>query len=113
MIGKNNVYMDIGLERAAQDAEYGGRDHDDEHERADWLNFIQKQYKKAVDASDKFDALDIKLDDFDHDKDDADGSAFDDMSVEHGLSLIEYRTRLVMIAALCVAAVESLDRSAR
>jgi hypothetical protein len=43
----------VRTERAAQDAEWGGADHDDEHGPRDWMVFILKQLGAAA----KYDAL--------------------------------------------------------
>lgn len=70
---KDRIFRDVKAERARQDAQWGGPAHDDEHELADWLSYIEQQAGAAY-------------------RNDAP------------------RERLVKIAALAVAAIESLDR---
>lgn len=76
-----DVYVDIRAERERQDMQWGGPEHDDEHAPADWLHFIDKQSTEGF--------LDDELGE-----------------QEPG----SYRMRLVKIAALAVAAIESHDR---
>lgn len=68
------VLNDVRRERALQDKQWGGPEHDDEHLPDDWMEFIETQVAKYR----------------------ADQSQF--------------RERFVKIAALAVAAIESLDR---
>ncbi len=74
---RGSIVRQILDERCAQDREWGGPDHDDNHYPGDWLNLIERQVRRAwpVDA-------------------------------------FEYRRRrLVKIAALAVAAMDSFDRT--
>lgn len=41
------VLADVQTERARQDAQWGGADHDDEHHAVDWLIYIDKQFGGA------------------------------------------------------------------
>lgn len=41
---------DIAAERRAQDAQWGGPEHDDQHAGADWLRYIRKQVDRAESA---------------------------------------------------------------
>lgn len=77
----HDVFSDIRYERERQDAQWGGPEHDDEHDPKDWLHFIDKQTIAGV--------FDVELGE-----------------QEPG----SYRMRLVKIAALAVAAIESHDR---
>lgn len=43
----SKVIDDILAERAAQDAQWGGPAHDDEHSMIDWLNYISYQLRHA------------------------------------------------------------------
>lgn len=70
---------DVMAERRTQDEQWGGAAHDDEHAAYEWLEYIDKQVRKA------------------------NGVRNDDD---------RYRSRLVKIAALAAAAIESVDRSA-
>ncbi len=70
-----HILDEIKAERAAQDAKWGGPDHDDEHSMADFVDFIDDQLRKC----------------------------------EYGNNT-ETRKRLVKVAALCVAAIQSFDR---
>lgn len=71
----------IWAERMAQDEQWGGEQHDDEHNMDDWLRFIRYQEAMAVQAS-------IRAD-------------------QH-----EFRDRMIKVAALALAALESIDRQA-
>lgn len=42
-----NIYELIAAERLAQDAEWGGPEHDDQHSDADWTLFIGKHFDRA------------------------------------------------------------------
>lgn len=75
----NDILQDILKERAAQDAKWGGPDHDDQHDPEEWLDLIEEQVDHA----------NVLI-----------GSSTDE----------EYRKRLAKIAALAVAAIESLDQ---
>lgn len=68
------VIDQIIQERKNQDRQWGGPEHDNTHDKDDWLRFIHYQFICA-------DARDSNL-----------------------------RSRLIKIAALAVAAVESIDR---
>ncbi len=72
------VFDLIRDERARQDAQWGGPEHDDTHTAFDWMTYIQKQLDKYGRAQ----AFELERDAF------------------------------VKIAALAVAAIESLDRKA-
>jgi hypothetical protein len=74
------VYADILGERMAQDRKWGGPRHDDQHDASEWVGFIVDRASMADEAE----------------------------SGEKGDA--EYRKRMVQIAALAVAAVESMDR---
>ena len=69
-----NIYDEIKTERHAQDEQWGGAEHDDQHSPGEFMAFITLQIEKS----------------------NKDGS--------------DVRDRFVKIAALSVAAVESLDR---
>ncbi len=78
-VGRALVLLDIERERVAQDKQWGGPEHDDEHSGSDFVRFIREhtdRARKAINAGD----------------------------------LDEYRKQLIEIAALAVAATESLDR---
>jgi len=91
-----NVYEAIALERAAQDGEYGGPSHDDEHVPNDWLKNINKQMMKASDACGY--------------QPEKEGDPNSGIANDYPDDPDEYRQRMVMIAALAVAAIESHDR---
>jgi hypothetical protein len=44
---RESIYAEIDQERAAQDAEWGGAEHDDSHGAVDWAAFIRKHLSKA------------------------------------------------------------------
>lgn len=75
MTRRDIIILEIKAERATQDAQWGGPDHDDEHGPDEFVTFIEHQIAR----SDRGRGPDA-------------------------------RERLVKIAALAVAAVESYDR---
>jgi hypothetical protein len=77
------VLRDVLDERDRQDDEWGGAAHDDTHLPVEWLGFIDKQRRKAF---------------------------FGMMPVNRDPGA--YRRALVKVAALAMAAIESLDRLA-
>jgi excisionase family DNA binding protein len=44
---RRRIYEEIVRERLAQDLEWGGTKHDDQHTQQDWLGFILKQIARA------------------------------------------------------------------
>lgn len=77
-----SVFDDVLEERSRQDAQWGGAEHDDEHSVFEWYGFIEHQMEL------------LAVEQQGHDVDDIPAA----------------RTRLVKIAALAAAAIESLDR---
>jgi hypothetical protein len=77
-----DVLEDVLEERISQDAQWGGPAHDDEHSVFEWYGFIEHQMEL------------LAVEQQGHDVDD----------------IPTARARLVKIAALAVAAIESLDR---
>jgi len=77
------VVQDVLAERAAQDRQWGGPAHDDTHAPDEWLQFIEKQIERASDQIG---------------------------GTDDGLGDTRYREALIKVAALAIAAVESLDR---
>lgn len=75
-------------ERAAQDSQWGGAAHDDEQEPHDWLAYIDKQRRHAF----------------------RDTAPMATGSKPYNEAM---RARLVKIAALAVASIESMDRKER
>ena len=71
------IFDEIIAERAAQDEQWGGKAHDDSHDRFEWCCYISKQNSRADIAS-------------------ANGPLFE--------------ARMIKVAALAVAAVESSRR---
>lgn len=69
------VYSNIETERVQQDQQWGGPEHDDQHQLEDWCMFIEYQLERC-----------------------------------NGVGGPEYRERMVKVAALAVAAIESWDR---
>lgn len=74
------VMHDVAQERRRQDDEFGGASHNDQHQPAEWVAMIVKQLGKTV------------------------AHCTEDQASR------EYRQRMVNVAALAVAAVESYDR---
>lgn len=77
------VYADILQERRAQDAQWGGGVHDDSHDLTDWPKFIARFTRLAADSV----SLSVE-------------------KPEH----IEFEKRMIKIAALAVAAIQSSRR---
>lgn len=46
-----NVYDEIRAERAKQDEQWGGPDHDDEHSPQEWAQYLHKQWLAAAHES--------------------------------------------------------------
>lgn len=84
--GTEGIVLDIFAERDRQDAQWGGPDHDDSHSARDWLVYVNKQVETAIGETLSDDTTQL-------------------VDPEH------YRQRMVKIAALAVAAIESLDRA--
>lgn len=79
------ICREIQAERALQDAQWGGAAHDDTHDPASWCDFIEHQiHRAAATVSDRptWTADDLRL----------------------------LRQRLIKIAALGIAGVQSIDR---
>lgn len=83
MIIANNVVQDVQLERYAQSVQWGGIAHDDEQGPQAWCDYIEKQLTAAR-------------------------AAFPKPHLEG--SGPEWRTRMVKIAALAIAGMETYDR---
>lgn len=87
-IGKAAL-RDVRRERARQDAQWGGPEHDDSHEPTDWPAFIQHQINRLKE-------------DLERHKDEG----------EAAVEQFNVRDRLVKIAALALAGITSIDRTA-
>ena len=72
----NKIFEEIKQERARQDEQWGGAEHDDQHSSSLFMSLVEKQAYKACTPN-------------------GDG---------------KFRERFIKIAALAVAAVESIDR---
>lgn len=79
------IILDVVRERMRQDEQWGGSRHDDTHHAGEWLQYIGKQQVLAVNET----------------------IADDDLRLVDPQG---YRERLVKIAALAVAALQSHDR---
>jgi hypothetical protein len=44
---RSAVLADVSAERDAQDAKWGGNDHDDDHVQSDWLHYIREHTNRA------------------------------------------------------------------
>lgn len=84
------VLNELAAERRAQIRQWGGAEHDDEHDLTDWTDFVNKQLKRAEKS-----AKGIKS-----------GTA----GVNDGTN---FRTAMIKIGAIAVAAIESYDRKAK
>jgi hypothetical protein len=77
------VLYDVACERLRQDAKWGGVEHDDLHDPADFVHFVNKQVRAAREAT---------------------------RASEPPVKPAEFRERMVKVAALAVAAIQSHDR---
>ncbi len=84
---RGEVYRDVDDERERQDAKWGGPDHDDEHDVEDWVGYIND---RTFEAFDHWNALDSEE--------------------ETDTDRADCRRKLIQVAALAIAAVESFDR---
>lgn len=75
------VFAEIAAERQRQDAKWGGHDHDDTHGWHEWIDYIAEHAGKAYSSDDNDE------------------------------SYANARRRYIEVAALAVAAVESMDRT--
>jgi len=75
------ILSELVTKRQAQDAQWGGPEHDDTHDINNWIDFIDHQLSKI-----------LALDDTNEEPDE------------------EVRSRLLNVAALAIAAVQSIDR---
>lgn len=73
--------LDIANERAYQDKKWGGPRHDDTHDCLDWGSYIQKHLNRLVDCG------------------------------VYGKGHAAQRKQYIRIAALCFAAIESMERN--
>ncbi len=78
---RSSIYNQIDVERDYQDRQWGGEQHDDKKSPRDWASFIVTYLGKAMGKETSW-----------------------------ATNLIAVRHRFIQIAALCVAAAESLDR---
>ena len=90
-----SVYDEIREEREEQDAQWGGAEHDDEHTRIDWIRFIAEHLGKALGGR-------VEVIDEVH---------WFTATISGSVgAMSEFRRQMIRVAALAVAAVESLDR---
>jgi hypothetical protein len=87
----NAIIEEIKSERRIEDKEWGGSDHDDTHEPEKWCALLRHQIRLADRAACSLAADEIT-------------------GGEEGHLIAGYRERLVKIAAVALAAAESLDR---
>jgi hypothetical protein len=87
-----NVYDEIQAERTHQDQKYGGPSHDDKHTPQDWETHLHRHTDRLLAARR--------------------GPDFNKTQQGHYVvgPTEDYRKRLIKIAALAVAAIESWDR---
>jgi hypothetical protein len=78
----DKIIEEIVGERKAQDAKWGGPEHDDHHGPDDWIGFINDKLTKAEEAAEV---------------DETNPDAI-------------FRRRMLQVAALALASIESLDR---
>jgi len=78
---KRNIFDEIKTERKRQDTQWGGKRHDDEHNTRDWVSFIINFLARTVNKE-----------------------------ASWGYDLVVTKTAFIKVAALCVAAIEAIDR---
>lgn len=79
-----DIYEEVELERHRQNKIWGGSEHDDRHDVRDWVAYIVNYLGKTVDRD-----------------------------AEWGRNLDTVREYFIRVTALCVAAIESIDRKAK
>lgn len=77
------IFVEVSEERSAQDAQWGGEPHDDGHAPLEWMGFVERQ------------AMGARM-------------ALADKPEEDHYGTV--RKRLIKIAALAIAGIESIDR---
>lgn len=82
---RRSLYGEIDAERRRQDGQWGGPEHDDQHDSAEWGNFIARQLGKDATIRNRYQPGTPEF-------------------------TAERRERLVKIAALAVAGIEAIDR---
>lgn len=107
-----SVMMEVIDERARQDEQWGGPDHDDGHRLGSWFTYIGKQLNEGRRAAEA--RLVVHNGDL--------SSLFPDVDFLAAVSETNrtvdklrpplVRARMVKIAALALAAIESIDRKA-
>jgi len=80
-MSRKSIYNQIDVERDYQDREWGGPEHDDTKSPRDWVSYIVAYLGKAMGR----------------------GTSW-------ATNLTAVRHRFIQVAALCVAAIESMDR---
>jgi hypothetical protein len=100
-----SVYDEIRSERVAQDAQWGGAQHDGDHDDLEWLELILRHAGKMLSGALRTERHST-------------GHAFHDRPHKFTVhvpaaderNLRAYRKQLVRVAALAVAAIEAHDR---
>jgi hypothetical protein len=85
---KNDPYLalsDILAERSRQDTKWGGPDHDDTHPPFEWVEIVAHQVERTIDEG----------------------------TERPGADAAVVRARLVKIAAVALAGIQSIDRIAK
>lgn len=80
----NRIFQEIAIERERQDNQWGGPEHDDTRLYFDWFTFIRGQIRRYTPQSKDLPKISDRVK--------------------------AIRSRLVKIAALAVAGIESIDR---
>ena len=84
----SDVFREVLGERYLQEVKWGGARHDDEHSPEDWIDFMRERLDRADEM------IGCPEEEWPEEGPDA-----------------EYRRKMVQVAALSVAAVESFDRT--
>ena len=101
-ITTDGILYEILQERVRQDKQWGGPHHDDQHTYKDWLGFIRKQLNEILSHPGDKAALDEAM-----------KSTFKDSHTGREFSNLQlFEERMVKVAALAVAAIQSERRKA-
>jgi hypothetical protein len=87
---KRRFIVEVMRERKAQDQQWGGPRHNDEHTYVEFLGFIRRQLGSVLVLPGSREEL--------------------DSAMRKGTNLADFRSRMVKVAALAMAAVESTER---
>jgi hypothetical protein len=102
-----SIYDEIRAEREAQDQQWGGPAHDDDHDGLEWLSYVLEHTAKALSGVVRAERGVMP-----------DGSTYHERRWTFTVHIppgaernpVAFRRQLVRVAALAVAAIEAFDR---